>query len=70
MNTAQETTPSAAAGQDSEWMTYAEAAALIGCSTKTIQRRVKAEELVPHLRHGSRHWWLKSEDVARLLVAV
>lgn len=72
MNTAEET-PTATAqqpddGQERFWLTYPEAAALIGCSTKTLQRRVKAREIVPYLRHGSRHWWFKIEDVNELIL--
>lgn len=71
MNTAEET-PTATAQQYDElpqqWLTYPEAAALIGCSTKTLQRRVKAREIVPYLRHGSRHWWFKIEDVNELIL--
>lgn len=71
MNTAQEL-PEATAQQDTgaehEWLTYAEAAGLIGCSTKTLQRRVKAKEIVPYLRHGSRHWWFKTEDINGLIL--
>jgi excisionase family DNA binding protein len=73
MNTAQET-PSETALQpensSQEWLTYPEAAAILGCSTKTLQRRVKAQEIAPYLRHGSRHWWFKPEDIARLLIGV
>lgn len=73
MNTAEETPTETAQQfdglQSHDWLTYPEAAELMGCSTKTLQRRVKAREIVPYLRHGSRHWWFKTEDVTALIVA-
>jgi excisionase family DNA binding protein len=68
MNTAQETSPAPYDDPAQTWFTYAEAAELIGCSTKTLQRRVKAKEITPHLRYGSRHWWFKAEDVTALIL--
>lgn len=73
MNTAQET-PSETPQQlddftgQQHWLTYPQAAELIGCSTKTLQRRVKAREIVPYLRHGSTNWWFKAEDVTALII--
>jgi excisionase family DNA binding protein len=71
MNTAQETplaTPQQPEDDGQCWLTYHEAAALIGCSTKTVQRRVKAKEITPYLRHGSNNWWFKIEDVNALII--
>jgi excisionase family DNA binding protein len=72
MNTARETpsyaTPQQYEGPETDWMNYAEAAVAMGCSTKTLQRRVKAGEIVPYIRYGSKQYWFKSEDVVRLVI--
>lgn len=64
----QPATPQQDTGSEADWLTYAEAAHLIGCSTKTLQRRVKAKEITPYLRYGRRHYWFKTEDITRMLV--
>ena len=73
METTAQDPQSATPQQDDEndlgWLTYDEAATALGCSTKTIQRRVKSKELTPYLRYGrGANHWFKAEDITRLLL--
>lgn len=55
--------------QQPQWLTYQEAADLLGCSTKTIQRRVRTGQLKVHYRPSRRDTpVLAADEVETLLI--
>lgn len=56
------------AKEEYRWLTYAEAAAILGCSNKTVQRKVREGSLTAHYYPGKRNRpYLNENDVKALL---
>lgn len=51
---------------DPKWLTYQQAAEQLGCSKKTLQRRVQAGDLTPHKRTGYAGRVFSARDIAAL----
>lgn len=51
---------------DPNWLTYQQAADRLGCSTKTLQRRVNAGDLTAHKRIGYAGPVFAAQDIAAL----
>ncbi|UXE04787.1 MerR-like helix-turn-helix DNA binding domain protein [Arthrobacter phage Shambre1] len=58
--------PADSATGSTAWLTYQQAAAVLHCSTKTIQRLVRRGELTKHVRAGSNTRYVSATQVNAL----
>lgn len=54
------------AAEKTPWLTYEQAAARLGCSTKTIQRLVRDGRLTAHRRPGTPNRFLAETQIAEM----